>query len=73
MFVVVCYQKICQLGSKEHLHAFSVDCKVDKLKKGEGGRKNCYKNRINLIEIQLYTPVLRTYLKLKRGRDKQGN
>ena len=37
MFVVVCYQKICQLGSKEHLHAFS-DCKEDKLKK-RGRRK----------------------------------
>ena len=36
MFVVVCYQTICQLGSKEHLHAFS-DCKENKLKRGEGG------------------------------------
>ena len=39
IFVVVCYQKICQIvGSKEHLQAFS-DCKyVGQIEKG-GRRK----------------------------------
>ena len=45
----------------------------EKIKKGKEGDKIYYKNRIDFIEMQIYTPVLITYLKLIRGRDKQSN